>query len=61
MKVILDIHKNNKYEALGMIREAVSEWGPYFLFGVSGPEPDFTRIPSVSNQTRILTLYRFIK
>lgn len=24
MKVILDIHKNNKYEALGMIRETVS-------------------------------------
>lgn len=35
MKVIMDIHKN-QYEALGMIR------GPYFLFGVSGPEPDLT-------------------
>lgn len=25
MKVILCIHKKNKYEALGMIREAVSQ------------------------------------
>lgn len=39
MKVILCVHKKNKYEALGMIREAVSQRGPCFLFGVSGPKP----------------------